>query len=88
MRRGEVQPKPTLVALSQDSSRRTSTGESDGFTDNENSYDDTDGDTDGDRLVAANKSVPGTTVTGLSDDVRKLLAVFLCPLIWDTVLSK
>lgn len=60
MRRGEVEPKPTPVALSADSLKRSSTGESDGYSDYENnaSYEDTDGDTDGERLVTTNKPVP------------------------------
>ncbi|XP_078381950.1 uncharacterized protein LOC144664652 isoform X2 [Oculina patagonica] len=59
LRRGEVEPKPTPVALSADSIKRSSTGESDGYSDYENSasYEDTDGDTDGERLVT-NKQVP------------------------------
>ena len=65
MRKGEVESKPTLVALSRDSGKRSSTGESDGFTDNEYSY--TDDDTDGDRLVTGNKPLH---VTGSADNVR------------------
>ena len=64
-----MEPKPTLVALSPaGSGKRSSTGESDGLSDDENntSYDDTDGDTDGERLVRADK--PGTAL-GSSDDV-------------------
>ena len=65
LRKGEVEPKPTLVALSRDSGKRSSTGESDGFTDNEYSY--TDDDTDGERLLTANKP---PLVTRSADDVR------------------
>ena len=69
LRRGEVEPKPTLVALSPaGSGKRSSTGESDGFSDDDNntSYDDTDGDTDGERLVTADKPGSGS---GSSDNV-------------------
>lgn len=65
LRKGEVEPKPTLVALSRESGKKSSTGESDGVTDNEYSY--TDDDTDGERLVTANKPPP---VTRSADDVR------------------
>lgn len=58
LRRGEVEPKPTPVALSPENLKRSSTGESEGFSDYDNSgsYEDTDGDTDGERLVT-NKQV-------------------------------
>ena len=65
LRKGEVESKPTLVALSRESGKRSSTGESDGFTDNEYSY--TDDDTDGERLVTGNKP---PHVTGSADNVR------------------
>ena len=65
LRKGEVEPKPTLVAVSCESGKKSSTGESDGFTDNEYSY--TDDDTDGERLVTANKPPP---VPRSVDDVR------------------
>ena len=68
LRRGEVEPKPTLVALSPgNSGKRSSTGESEGLSDNENStsYDETDGDTDGERLVTGNP----VSVSGTGDDV-------------------
>ena len=65
LRKGEVECKPTLVALSRESGKRSSTGESDGFTDNEYSY--TDDDTDGERLVTGNKP---PHVTGSADNVR------------------
>ena len=71
LRKGEVESKPTLVALSRDSGKRSSTGESDGFTDNEFSY--TDDDTDGERLVTGNKP---TLVTGSADNVRH--SIFSC----------
>jgi len=53
LRRGEVEPKPTPVALSPENLKQSSTGESEGFSDYDNSasYEDTDGDTDGERLV-------------------------------------
>lgn len=53
LRRGEVEPKPTPVALSPENLKRSSTGESEGYSDYDNSasYEDTDGDTDGERLV-------------------------------------
>lgn len=57
MRRGEVEPKPTLVALSPGSGKRNSTCESDALSDD---------DTDAERLVRADK--PGTA-SGSSDDV-------------------
>lgn len=63
LRKGEVESKPTLVALSRESGKRSSTGESDGFTDNEYSY--TDDDTDGERLVTGNKP---PHVTGSADN--------------------
>ena len=73
LRRGEVEPKPTPVALSPESLKQSSTGESEGYSDYDNSgsYDDTDGDTDGERLVT-NKQVQ---VQGprCSDDVCILL---------------
>ena len=72
LRRGEVEPKPTLVALSPPGNgKRSSTGESDGLSDDDNntSYDDTDGDTDGEKLVRADK--PGTA-SGSSDEVSKV----------------
>ena len=54
-----MEPKPTAVALSADSLKRSSTGESEGFSDYDNSasHEDTDGDTDGERLVT-NQQVP------------------------------
>ena len=75
LRKGEVESKPTLVALSRDSGKRSSTGESDGFTDNEYSY--TDDDTDGERLVTGNKPLH---VTGSADNVRYSIffLVFQC----------
>lgn len=59
MRRGEVEPKPTPVALSPESLKRSSAGEFEGYSDCDNSasHEDTDGDTDGERLVT-NKQVP------------------------------
>ena len=55
LRRGEVEPKPTPVALSPENFKRSSTGESEGYSDYDNSasYDDTDGDTDGEKLVTS-----------------------------------
>lgn len=64
LRRGEVEAKPTLVALSSGSGKRSSMGESDGLSEYENStsYEDTDGDTDGERLVTDKRgSSPGKT---------------------------
>ena len=62
-----MEPKPTLVALSPGSGKRSSTGESDGFSDYENStsYDETDGDTDGERLVTDKPDA----ASGSTDDV-------------------
>ena len=71
LRKGEVESKPTLVALSREGGKRSSTGESDGFTDNEYSY--TDDDTDGERLVTGNKPLH---VTVSADNVRNSI-VFL-----------
>ena len=67
LRRGEVEAKPTLVALSSGSGKRSSMGESDGLSeyDNSTSYEDTDGDTDGERLVTDS---PGSS-PGKADDV-------------------
>ena len=67
LRPGEVEAKPTLVALSSRSGKRSSMGESDGLSeyDNSTSYEDTDGDTDGERLVTDS---PGTS-PGNADDV-------------------
>ena len=72
MRRGEVEPKPTPVALSPESLKRSSTGESEGHSDYENSasYEDTDGDTDGEKLVT-NKQVQ-VQAPKSNDDVRIL----------------
>lgn len=69
LRRGEVEPKPTPVALSPDSLRRSSTGESEGFSDYDNStsYEDTDGDTDGEKLVTSQQ----VTSSGDNTDVDK-----------------
>ena len=63
-----MESKPTPVALSADSLKRSSTGESDGYSDYENSasYEDTDWDTDGERLVT-NQQVPKSF-----DNVRRL----------------
>ena len=76
MRRGEVEPKPTPVALSPESLKWSSTGESEGHSDYDNSvsYEDTDGDTDGERLVT-NKQVQ-VQGPGCSDDVCILLLVY------------
>ena len=73
MRRGEVEPKPTPVALSPENLKQSSTGESEGFSDYDNSasYEDTDGDTDGEGLVT-NKQVQ-LQVPRSNDDVRILL---------------
>ena len=80
MRRGEVECKPTPVALSADSLKRSSTGESDGYSDYENSasYDDTDGDTDGEKLVT-NQQVPASidNVGSFSQGAPK--PMFNCP---------
>lgn len=60
LRRGEVEAKPTLVALSSGSGKRSSVGESDGLSEYENStsYEDTDGE----RLVTDKRgSSPGKT---------------------------
>lgn len=67
LRRGEVEAKPTLVALSSGSGKRSSMGESDGLSeyDNSTSYEDTDGDTDGERLVTDS---PGSS-PGKADDI-------------------
>ncbi|PFX15541.1 Adenylate cyclase type 6 [Stylophora pistillata] len=69
LRRGEVEPKPTPVALSPDSLKRSSTGESEGFSDYDNStsYEDTDGDTDGEKLVTSQQ----VTSSGDNTDVDK-----------------
>ncbi|KAK2551490.1 hypothetical protein P5673_027680 [Acropora cervicornis] len=66
LRHGEVEAKPTLVALSSGSGKRSSMGESDGLSDYDNStsYEDTDGDTDGERLVTDS---PGSS-PGKADD--------------------
>lgn len=66
LRCGEVEAKPTFVALSPGSGKKSSTGESDGLSDYENStsYEDTDGDTDGERLVTEKLGL----ITGRSDD--------------------
>ena len=79
LRRGEVEPKPTPVALSPENLKRSSTGESEGFSDYDNSgsYEDTDGDTDGERLVT-NKQVQ-LKGPGCNDDVCiLLLSVLKC----------
>jgi len=72
LRRGEVEPKPTPVALSPENFMRSSTGESEGYSDYDNSasYEDTDGDTDGERLVT-NKQVQ-LQVARTNDDVCKV----------------
>ncbi|CAH3151004.1 unnamed protein product [Pocillopora meandrina] len=64
LRRGEVESKPTPVALSPDNIRRSSSGESKGVSDYDisNSYEDTDGDTDGEKLVTSEQ------VTSSSDN--------------------
>ena len=56
------------MALSPGNNKRSSTGESEGFSDYENSasHDDTDGDTDGERLVTESL----VSVSGSADDVR------------------
>lgn len=73
LRRGEVEPKPTPVALSPDSLKRSSTGESEGFSDYDNStsYEDTDGDTDGEKLVTSQQ------VTSSGDNVGSLAMRFM-----------
>ena len=76
LRRGEVEPKPTPVALSPEHLKQSSTGESEGYSDYDNSgsYDDTDGDTDGERLVTTKQvQVQGPRC---SDDVCILLLVY------------
>jgi len=74
LRRGEVEPKPTPVALSSENLKQSSTGESEGFSDYDNSasYEDTDGDTDGERLVN-NKQVQ-LQVPRSNDDVRNVFS--------------
>ena len=74
MRRGEVEPKPTPVALSPENLKQSSMGESEGFSDYDNSasYEDTDGDTDGERLVN-NKQVQ-LQVPRSNDDVRNVFS--------------
>ncbi|RMX48072.1 hypothetical protein pdam_00002622 [Pocillopora damicornis] len=64
LRRGEVESKPTPVALSPDNIRRSSSGESKGVSDYDisNSFEDTDGDTDGEKLVTSQQ------VTSSSDN--------------------
>ena len=76
LRCGEVEAKPTFVALSPGSGKKSSTGESDGLSDYENStsYEDTDGDTDGERLVTEKLGL----ITGRSDDVCNHV-IFLLP---------
>ena len=71
LRRGEVEPKPTPVALSRDSINRSSAGESDrynnGFSNNSASYDDTDGE----RLVQ------NTQVSATTDDTCNVCNVII-----------
>ena len=57
-RQREVDPKPTRVAMSLESIRKSCTDESEGG--NGTSYDDTDGDTDGENLVQ-DRSVSSST---------------------------
>ena len=73
LRRGEVESKPTPVALSQDNIRRSSSGESKGVSDydNSNSCEDTDGDTDGEKLVTSQQ------VTSSSDNVGSFTMRFM-----------
>ena len=81
LRRGEVEPKPTPVALSPESLMRSSTGESEECSDYDNSasFEDTDGDTDGERLVTS-KQVQ-LQVPRSNDDVCKFHSkVVFC---WD-----
>ena len=73
LRRGEVESKPTPVALSPDNIRRSSSGESKGVSDYDisNSYEDTDGDTDGEKLVTSQQ------VTSSSDNVGSFTMRFM-----------